>query len=207
MPRYLLKTAAAALLALCVAGVGGCALFFKDEPPPKEELAPEPEPDPHQDFLDLADRCAGGDLGILDEIMGIYDSSLKDRTFTYQSHQYTIAFERCMQKALFQGHKEAMRGFIRQDFLCAIVARHFYKNQDPTNGGYWLQRMINLDGAENAYTMAGKIFIQEKETVEIGVKMLSEAARMGNVEAQQLLTTLMQPSSMQYHKLLELKDE
>ena len=95
-----------------------------------------------------------------------------------------------------------MRLVVRDEMRCALFARHFYVRGDAVNGAFWLQRLIDLQGAEYAYSFAGRLFLQEPQTAVSGARMLSEAARAGSGEAHQLLLDLTQPGSVAYRRLL-----
>ena len=105
-------------------------------------------------------------------------------------------------RAMQQELAALMRLVVRDEMRCALFARHFYVRGDAVNGAFWLQRLIDLHGAEYAYGLAGRIFLQEPQTAVSGARMLSEAARAGSGEAHQLLQDLIHPGSMAYRRLL-----
>lgn len=105
-------------------------------------------------------------------------------------------------RAMQQELAALTRLVVRDEMRCALFARHFYVRGDAVNGAFWLQRLIDLHGAEYAYGLAGRLFLQEPQTAVSGARMLSEAARAGSGEAHQLLQDLTQPGSMAYRRLL-----
>lgn len=172
-----------------------------------EEPKLETPTNPNQSFIDLTQKCTLGDLSHLDEILSQYRQSLIDRSMRLQKYKETSAFELCIQKASFMHDDRAQNAIIKQPIICAIISRYFYIQDDPINGSFWMQRVINLQGEVDGYYTLGKIFIQRSQTIAIGANFLLEASRLGNVQAQQNLIDLANPGSFEYQRLIELKDK
>ena len=67
--------------------------------------------------------------------------------------------------------------------------------------------MINIEGPESGYERAGRIFIQRKETLPIGAKLLEYAARLGSITARQSLYNLTNPSSYAFLQLTKEEEQ
>ena len=83
----------------------------------------------------------------------------------------------------------------------ARIARYFYAMNNPTQGAFWLQRIINTQGEVRGLEVAGRIFIQDTRTIGVGVRLLEQSARLGNRNARQMLLGLMNPGSTYYQEI------
>lgn len=158
-------------------------------------------------FIQKCIECAAGDLTYLDEIVETYNSTFTNTTdyphgaFLYQRMKPTQAFESCAIKALLEGNRMPYDNIIVRPNKIARVARYFYAYNQPTQGAYWLQRIVNIRGEVNGLEVAGRVFIQDTRTIGIGVQLLEQSARLGNRVAGQMLTGLMTPGSPYYTQL------
>lgn len=158
-------------------------------------------------FIQKCIECASGDLTYLDEIVETYNSTFTNTTdyphgaFLYQRMKPTQAFESCALKALIEGNRMPYDNIIVRPNKIARVARYFYAYNQPTQGAYWLQRIVNIRGEVNGLEVAGRVFIQDPRTIGIGVQLLEQSARLGNRAAGQMLTGLMTPGSPYYQQL------
>lgn len=215
---YQLKLTLALILGSTIV-LSGCSI--KDETSQEikvqrhELINPKPKTKT-QRFINLCSECILGDLSKLDEIVATYQSSFTPKTnypkgaFLYQKITPTLAFERCAQKAMLLGDNRAFNAmFIRQGKI-ARTARYFYATNKPTQGAFWLQRIINVKGEMDGLEVAGRVFIQDIRTIGIGVRLLEQSARLGNRNARQMLMGLMNPGSVYYQQLTKnslLEDE
>ena len=215
---YQLKLTLALILSSTIV-LSGCSI--KDETSQEikvqrqELINPKPKTKT-QRFINLCSECILGDLSKLDEIVATYQSSFTPKTnypkgaFLYQKITPTLAFERCAQKAMLLGDNRAFNAmFIRQGKI-ARTARYFYATNKPTQGAFWLQRIINVKGEMDGLEIAGRVFIQDIRTIGIGVRLLEQSARLGNRNARQMLMGLMNPGSVYYQQLTKnslLEDE
>ena len=206
---YQLKLTLALILSSTIV-LSGCSI--KDETSQEikvqrqELINPKPKTKT-QRFINLCSECILGDLSKLDEIVATYQSSFTPKTnypkgaFLYQKITPTLAFERCAQKAMLLGDNRAFNAmFIRQGKI-ARTARYFYATNKPTQGAFWLQRIINVKGEMDGLEIAGRVFIQDIRTIGIGVRLLEQSARLGNRNARQMLMGLMNPGSVYYQQL------
>lgn len=158
-------------------------------------------------FIQKCIECAAGDLTNLAEIVETYQSTFTNSTdypsnaFLYQRINNHQAFENCALKARLEGDTIAFDSMIVQPNKIARIARYFYAYNQPTQGAYWLQRIINIRGEVLGLEVAGRIFIQDIRTIGIGVQLLEQSARLGNRTAGQMLTGLMTPGSPYYNQL------
>lgn len=158
-------------------------------------------------FIQKCIECAAGDLSNLEEIVETYKSTFTNSTdyppnaFLYQRINNHQAFESCALKARLEGDTSAFDSMIVQPNKIARVARYFYAYNQPTQGAYWLQRIINVRGEVTGLEIAGRVFIQDIRTIGIGVQLLEQSARLGNRTAGQMLTGLMTPGSPYYNQL------
>lgn len=158
-------------------------------------------------FIQKCIECAAGDLTYLDEIVETYNSTFTNTTdyphgaFLYQRMKPTQAYESCALKALIEGNRMPYDNIIVRPNKIARVARYFYAYNQPTQGAYWLQRIVNIRGEVNGLEVAGRVFIQDPRTIGIGVQLLEQSARLGNRAAGQMLTGLMTPGSPYYQQL------
>lgn len=158
-------------------------------------------------FIQKCIECAAGDLTYLDEIVETYNSTFTNTTdyphgaFLYQRMKPTQAYESCALKALIEGNRMPYDNIIVRPNKIALVARYFYAYNQPTQGAYWLQRIVNIRGEVNGLEVAGRVFIQDPRTIGIGVQLLEQSARLGNRAAGQMLIGLMTPGSPYYQQL------
>lgn len=215
---YQLKLTLALILGSTIV-LSGCSI--KDETSQEikvqrqELINPQPKTKT-QRFINLCSECILGDLSKLDEIVATYQSSFTPKTnypkgaFLYQKIAPTQAFERCAQKAMLLGDNRAFNAMIIRQGKIARTARYFYATNKPTQGAFWLQRIINVRGEMDGLEVAGRIFIQDIRTIGIGVRLLEQSARLGNRNARQMLMGLMNPGSVYYQQLTKnslLEDE
>ncbi len=215
---YQLKLTLALILG-STSDLSGCSL--KDAPSQEikvqrqELINPKPKTKT-QRFINLCSECILGDLSKLDEIVATYQSSFTPKTnypkgaFLYQKITPTLAFERCAQKAMLLGDNRAFNAMIIRQGKIARTARYFYATNKPTQGAFWLQRIINVKGEMDGLEVAGRVFIQDIRTIGIGVRLLEQSARLGNRNARQMLMGLMNPGSVYYQQLTKnslLEDE
>lgn len=204
---YQLKLTLALILSSTIV-LSGCSI--KDETSQEIKVQRQELINPKtktQRFINLCSECILGDLSKLDEIVATYQSSFTPKTnypkgaFLYQKITPTLAFERCAQKAMLLGDNRAFNAmFIRQGKI-ARTARYFYATNKPTQGAFWLQRIINVKGEMDGLEVAGRVFIQDIRTIGIGVRLLEQSARLGNRNARQMLMGLMNPGSVYYQQL------
>ena len=197
-------------LALCLS-LNGCSIANEDETEQKIEVTEtkktEQEMTPVEKFIAECDRCVLGDISHLPELIATYQSSYTGRTdytpesFTYQHLEPTLAFERCAQKAAQEGDRSAFDSMIIRPARVARIARYFYAMNNPTQGAFWLQRIINTQGEVRGLEVAGRIFIQDTRTIGVGVRLLEQSARLGNRNARQMLLGLMNPGSTYYQEI------
>ena len=197
-------------LALCLS-LNGCSIANEDETEQKIEVTEtkktEQEMTPVEKFIAECDRCVLGDISHLPELIATYQSTYTGRTdytpesFTYQHLEPTLAFERCAQKAAQEGDRSAFDSMIIRPARVARIARYFYAMNNPTQGAFWLQRIINTQGEVRGLEVAGRIFIQDTRTIGVGVRLLEQSARLGNRNARQMLLGLMNPGSTYYQEI------
>ena len=167
--------------------------------------------DLEQTFIDDANLCVKGDISNLQSIIDRYKKSYRDQNYpepySLQKKNANRAFEKCAQKALRLGDSSAFNAMITRPGQAARISRGFYINGNLTEGAFWLQRVINIEGPENGYERAGRIFIQKKETLPIGAKLLEYSARLGSITARQSLYNLTNPSSYAFLQLTKAEEE
>lgn len=165
--------------------------------------------DPASVFLFECNKCIQGDLSNLPWIIKTYHSSFtasreyKPGQFQYQYIVPTQAFEKCAEKAKAMGDPSAFNQLLIKPARISRIARYFYIKKDYTQGAYWIQRVININGEKDGLYTAGRIFIQDMRTISIGVKLLEQSARLGNREARQMLLGLLQPGSTYYYSITQ----
>ena len=158
-------------------------------------------------FILAANRCIAGDLSGLDKLVATYTSSYtkgvkwNDKSFIYQQIKPTQAFEKCAQKASRDGNRSAFNQMYIKQGRIARIARFFYATNQPTEGAFWLQRLVNVKGEMDGLEIAGRLFIQDTRTIAVGVRLLEQSARLGNRNARQLLMGLMNPGSLYYQQI------
>lgn len=172
--------------------------------------------DPTVRFIAECNKCIRGDLSNLQQLIETYHSTFTASTnfapdqFLYQRVEPTQAFEKCAEKAKVMGDNSAFSQLIVRPARIARISRFFYIKKEYAQGAFWLQRIININGEQNGLYTAGRIFIQDIRTIDIGVKLLEQSARLGNREARQMLLGLMQPGSSYYQSITRnvlLEDE
>lgn len=172
--------------------------------------------DPAVRFIAECNKCIRGDLSNLQQLIETYHSTFTSSTtfapnqFLYQRVEPTQAFEKCAEKAKAMGDNSAFSQLIVRPARISRIARFFYIKKEYAQGAFWLQRVININGEQNGLYTAGRIFIQDIRTIDIGVKLLEQSARLGNREARQMLLGLMQPGSSYYQSITRnvlLEDE
>lgn len=195
------------------------ACSIKDETSEELRVKPDdsislydnPQNDEEQ-FIHDAIICIQGDLSGVDKLIATYKSSFlpgtnyKEGSFKYQRILPTKAFEKCAEKAASMGNRTVFSNMFITQGKIVRSARYFYAVGEPTQGAFWLQRLVNVKGEVDAYEIAGRIFIQDIRTLKIGVKLLEQSARMGNRNARQLLLGLMNPGSLYYHQITTSTD-
>ena len=209
-PTMRLASLSALSLALCLS-LNGCSIANEDETEQKIEVTEtkktEQEMTPVEKFIADCDRCVLGDISHLPELIVTYQSTYTGHTdytpdsFTYQHLEPTLAFERCAQKAAQEGDRSAFDSMIIRPARVARIARYFYAMNNPTQGAFWLQRIINTQGEVRGLEVAGRIFIQDTRTIGVGVRLLEQSARLGNRNARQMLLGLMNPGSTYYQEI------
>lgn len=158
-------------------------------------------------FIIRCNKCAEGDLSEIDDIVATYNSSFTRETnyprgaFLYQKIAPTLAFERCAIKANLLGNDKAFKAMYVRPGKIARVARYFYAKRQFTQGAFWLQRITNLRGEQDGFEVAGRVLIQDMRTIDVGVKLLEQSARLGNRNARQMLVGLMNPGSPYYQQI------
>lgn len=163
--------------------------------------------DPVDIFIAECNKCVRGDIDKLPELIKTYYSSFTPSNhyepgqFMYQQIKPTQAFEKCAEKANAMGDKSAFSQLMIRPARIARTARFFYIQKDYRQGAYWIQRLININGEMDGLQVAGRIFIQDMRTIDIGVRLLEQSARLGNREAKQMLLGLMQPGSSYYQSI------
>lgn len=206
-------SAGAAFLSLIFAlNLTGCTI----EQEPDEEhqiefteasLKDENAMTPVEKFIAACNKCVLGDTSNLPKIVKTYLSTYTasidypKNAFTYQYIDPHQAFERCALKAMKEGDSSGYDNLIVRPARIARIARYFYSVDNPTQGAYWLQRIINTQGESRGLEVAGRIFIQHPKTIGVGVRLLEQSARIGNTNARSMLLGLMNPSSSYYQEL------
>lgn len=150
-------------------------------------------------------KCVSGDLSVLPSVVSRYEDSWHRQDIpeplVLQQFRANRAFESCAQKAMQEGHPEGMAAVVTRAGRSARIAQRFYAAGNLTDGAYWLQRVINLQGEAQGLNTAGRIFIQYRSTLTTGAALLQQSARLGNHEASQLLFSLYDPSSYLYQDM------
>lgn len=203
------------LTAIATLGVAlvlsGCSIEQSDNAEAKIEVTKEvknpEEMTPVERFIYDCDQCVLGDISKLSELITTYHSTYTRSneytpdSFLYQHIEPTQAFERCAQKAMLEGDRTGFDNMIIRPGRVARIARYFYAQDDATQGAFWLQRIINTQGENHGFEVAGRIFIQDMRTIDVGVRLLEQSARLGNRNARQMLMGLMNPGSSYYQEI------
>lgn len=201
---------AAAVLSAAVL-TSGCSI----EEEGQEQLVREEDSLRELNFDDLSElqrsfmrsclTCVMGDVSELDTITKDYTASRQDKDFpeplALQQYRTNAVFESCAQKAAQLHHFEPLKAMVTRAGQAARISQRFYAQGKLTDGAFWLQRTLNINGEKNGYATAGRIFVQHRSTIEIGAKLLEQAARLGDHEAAQILLGLTDPSSSYYKNL------
>ncbi|MBU3843612.1 MAG: hypothetical protein H9847_01880 [Candidatus Anaerobiospirillum pullicola] len=191
--------------------LSGCSIEQSDNAEAKIEVTKEvknpEEMTPVERFIYDCDQCVLGDISKLSELITTYHSTYTRSneytpdSFLYQHIEPTQAFERCAQKAMLEGDRTGFDNMIIRPGRVARIARYFYAQDDATQGAFWLQRIINTQGENHGFEVAGRIFIQDMRTIDVGVRLLEQSARLGNRNARQMLMGLMNPGSSYYQEI------
>lgn len=193
--------------------LGGCSIESEDLEEQKVKVEEKKTDDseleltPTGKFIAECNKCVLGDISNLPTLIETYLSTYTSRTdyaenaFTYQYLEPTLAFERCAQKAMQEGDRSAFDSMIIRPARVARISRYFYAQNNPTQGAFWLQRIINTQGEQHGLEVAGRIFIQDQRTIGVGVRLLEQSARLGNRNARQMLLGLMNPGSTYYQEI------
>ncbi len=208
-----------ALLLPCALFLSACSIENTDS---EERTLPEDElysieltqhSPLQQAFMQDCLKCVLGELSSQDQIIAQYQASYLDDNFpeplALQQYMENHFFESCVQKAMQQGKQEAFAALITRPVRAARIAQRFYMEGKLSDGAFWLQRVINLQGEKNGMATAGRIFVSRRETVAIGARLLQQSARLGSHEASQILLSLTMPGSSYYQDLMhqsETKD-
>lgn len=163
--------------------------------------------DPTVRFIAEAEKCVQGDISNLQQLIQTYYSTFTNSTnysptqFMYQRVEPTLAFEKCAEKAQAMGDNSAMSQVIIRPARIARISRYFYIQKEYAQGAFWLQRLVNMNGEKDGLYVAGRVFIQDIRTINIGVRLLEQSARLENREARQMLLGLLQPGSSYYQSI------
>lgn len=190
----------------------GCSI---DKEEGQEQLVLEEDTQRELNFDELSElqrtfmrsclNCVMGDVSELETITKDYTASRQDKDFpeplALQQYRTNAAFESCAQKAAQLHHMEPVKAMVTRAGQAARISQRFYAQGKLTDGAFWLQRAINLNGEKNGYATAGRIFVQHRSTIEIGAKLLEQAARLGDHESAQILLGLTDPTSSYYQNL------
>ncbi len=156
-------------------------------------------------FLKFTSRCILGDMSVFDVVNALYIQSnqFEDNplSLVLLSYENTKAFEKCLQKAYNLGNKQAYKNMHKKAANCSLIAKKFYAKKDYTNGGFWMQRVLNLLGEKKGFEVLGRDFIEDEDTLELGALMLEQAARLGNTSARDLLVSYSTPNTVEYNSI------
>ncbi|MGN0915677.1 MAG: hypothetical protein ACI4NE_04920 [Succinivibrio sp.] len=153
-----------------------------------------------QELLSKISICVEGDLSQLDDVVKTYTSSLsikdvnykeafpdleikQDGSYLYQTESLTREYEKCLLNAKDDEHAKYTAFIIVKAHSCGRISRYFYTNGDLKNGSYWAQRAVNLVGKSSGYYILGKLFTENERTMESGIALLLESAKLGNQNA------------------------
>ena len=89
--------------------------------------------------------------------------------------------------------RSAFDSMIIRPARVARIARYFYAMNNPTQGAFWLQRIINTQGEVRGLEVAGRIFIQDTRTIGVGVRLLEQSARLGKIACRARSVTTSMP--------------
>ncbi|MGN0902432.1 MAG: hypothetical protein ACI4M9_04030, partial [Succinivibrio sp.] len=95
----------------------------------------------------------------------------------------TREYEKCLLNAKDDEQKKYSSFIIVKAHTCGRISRYFYIKGDLKNGSYWAQRAVNLVGKNSGYYILGKLFTENERTMESGIAMLLESAKLGNQNA------------------------
>ena len=158
-------------------------------------------------FVKKANKCIAGDLSEIDSLIADYRASFRDRTSSnsliYQQYTLNRYFEKCAFKALQLQNSKVFEAMLSRPNQCARISQRFYEMGNLSDGAFWLQRVINVQGQAQGYTSAGKIFIMHPKSLSMGAKLLQEGARLGNSEARDTLLSLTRPSTQIYQDVVD----
>lgn len=206
--KICLLTAAFGAALLC----GGCSI---DDTESQELLVQDEDEERRIDFSEMSElqrefmiscfKCVMGDVSEINDIVQSYKSSRTDPDFpeplALQQYRPNAAFESCAQKAAQLHHFEPRQAMVVHAMPAAVLAQKFYAQGSLTDGAFWLQRTINLNGEKEGSAAAGRVFIQHRSTMLIGAQLLEQAARLGDRESASILLSLTDPFSTYYQNL------
>ncbi len=184
---------AALLCAVCV--LCSCSIEKEDQERISADtpLIAQSSEDPLvENFRDRARQCVLGKTALAPLLLTDYqqsmaepkDSDLKDRGYLrYQTQELSLMMRKCLRKSDLETGGALLADSIPDASVCARISRDFYAMGKNAEGAYWMRLVINLLGEMNGYEQAGEIFVQRPQTRDIGARMLSASALMGNREA------------------------
>lgn len=162
---------------------------------------------PNQDYIDKLKLCIQGDLSNFEDLALAYRQSYIERSFKLHDHNISLLFEHCYAKAEAMGHQTQVNlKFRNRPRANALIARYFYANNDTVNGQYYLDKVIAIEGPVNGYYRAANLFLQDSKTLSIAANLMLQAALLGNIQAQQDLIDLSNPSSFKFRRLIGIED-
>jgi hypothetical protein len=162
-------------------------------------------------FIEITKKCALGDLTYAPISVYLYNQSLPQDAFAqdiilpsvadyknvsddevepflYQTYLLNNYYEKCLQKAAFEGLTEYRDYYVTRPRIAALISRFFYSKDDYSNGAYWARRVVNYSGVSQGNYILGRVFIGNDKTRSIGADLLKESAKKGNVSAKQFLS-------------------
>lgn len=157
-----------------------------------------------KEFLDMTDKCIIGDMSYNKKLIELYTSSAKRKNsnfLLYEDKNITRQYEKCAQKALTLNDPSLFENLISKPNQCANIAQSYYARGDLVNGAFWVQRVVNLLGEKDGFELLGRIFVKYKSTLNLGARMLSYSAYLGNTDAHDLLLSLTDPYSVYYQNI------
>lgn len=160
-----------------------------------------------EDFAKLALKCVQNETDHVEDLIARYNSTLpiNDRTapkyknesltleknsvlYNYQTMEITRIYENCLQKAASENKPQYLEELLTKNYAQARIARYFYIQKDYTNAAFWQGRVLNLAGLSTGYYILGRVFVLDENTLEIGANYLTEAAKLGNENAEHFLS-------------------
>jgi hypothetical protein len=193
------RRALAAAAALFAAALLCSCTIEKDDP---EKVSAPPAQDEEAAGLDpaaslfraRARQCVRGKTslaqGLLSDFKASMDPSAGDGYLDFQDPDLTLILRKCLRKSDIENGGALLEESIPDPAECARISRDFYAMGRHAQGAYWLRQVVNIMGMMNGYEQAGEVFVQRKETLGMGARMLSAAARMGSRDARMRLLDL-----------------